>query len=115
MNVGKEICLMISGKRGRKRETWWWIDTVQQRLKEKKVAYKKGQQTGADEDRETFTDRKRLAMRESATAKRGALEEWSRNLNTTEGTGKIFRIAKQMRKDKKDVDGTNFIKSDTAR
>ena len=34
-------------------------------------------------------------------------------MNTAEGSGKISRIAKLMRKDKRDVVGTNFIKSDT--
>ena len=34
-------------------------------------------------------------------------------MNTTEGRGKMFRVAKQMRKDRKDVERTNFIKSDT--
>ena len=34
-------------------------------------------------------------------------------MNTAEGRGKIFRVAKQMRKDRRDVEGTNFMKSDT--
>ena len=34
-------------------------------------------------------------------------------MKTAECRGKMFRIAKQMRKEKIDVDGTNFIKSDT--
>ena len=68
---------------------------------------------GAEVDRETYKDRKRVARREIAIAKRGAWEEWSKNLNTAEGRGKMFRVAKQMRKDRRDVEGTNFIKSDT--
>ena len=62
---------------------------------------------------ETFKDRKRVERREITIAKRESWEEWSRNLNATESWGKMFRIAKQMRKDKRDVDGTNVIKSDT--
>ena len=113
LNAGKEICLITSGKREEKRETWWWNDAVLQRLREKKVAYKRWQQTGVEEDRETFKERKRVARREIAIAKREAKEEWSRNLNTAEGSGKMFRIAKQIRKDKRDVVGIFFIKSDT--
>ena len=33
-------------------------------------------------------------------------------MNTVEGRGKMFRVAKQMRKDRRDVEGTNLIKSD---
>ena len=35
-------------------------------------------------------------------------------MNTAEGRGKMFGVAKQMRKDRRDVEGTNFIKSNTA-
>ena len=58
LSAGGEICGITSGKWGRERETWWWNDVVQQRLKEKKVAYKLWQQTGAEVDRETYKDRK---------------------------------------------------------
>ena len=93
----------------RERDTWWWNDTVYQRLKEKKVAYKMWQQTGVEEDRETFKDRKRVARREIAIAKREAWEKWSRNMNSPEGRGKMFRIAKQMRKDKRDVESIKRV------
>ena len=46
---------------------------------------------GTEVDQETYKDRKLVARREIAIAKRGAWEEWSKNLNTTEGRGKMFR------------------------
>ena len=82
LSAGGEICGRTSLKRGRERETWWWNDVVQQRLKEKKVAYKRWQRTGTEVDRETYKDRKWVARREIAIAKRRAFEEWSKNLNT---------------------------------
>ena len=45
LSAGGEICGITSGKRGREREIWWWNDIVQQRLKKKKVAYKRWQRT----------------------------------------------------------------------
>ena len=71
--------------------------------------------SGAEEDRETFKDTKRGTRREIARERneREEWEEWSRNLNTTEGRGKMFRIAKQMNKDKSSVYGTNCIQSNT--
>ena len=71
MSAGEEICGITSGKMGRERVTWWWNDVVQQRLKEKNVAYKRWQRTGTEVDRETYKDRKRVARREIAIAKRG--------------------------------------------
>ena len=36
-------------------------------------------------------------------------------MNTAEGRGKMFRVAKQIIKDRRDVEGTNFIKSATGK
>ena len=113
LSAGGEICGITSWKRGRERETWWWNVVIQQRLMEKMVAYKRCQRMGKEVDRETYKDRKRVTRREIAIAKRGAWEECSRNLNIVEGRGKMFIVAKQTRKNRRDVEGTNFIKSDT--
>ena len=51
-------------------------------------------------------------MREVAVAKRTAWEQWSGDLGTAGGRAKMFKVAKQMRRDRKDVDGTNFIKGE---
>lgn len=45
-----------------------------------------------------------------AIAKRTAMEEWSSDLEHANGQRKMFRLAKQMKADQKDVMGTNFIK-----
>ena len=95
LSAGGEICGITSGNRGRQRETWWWNDVVQQRLKEKNVAYKRWQLRGTEVDRETYKDRKQVARREIAIAERGAWEKRSKILNTAERRGKMFRVAKQ--------------------
>ena len=56
--------------------------------------------------------RKREARRCVAEAKKRAWTEWSQNLRTVEGRNKIFRVAAQMKKDKTDILGTNFVKND---
>ena len=38
MAARTEICGLTSGKRGKERETRWWSEGVQQKLKEKRVA-----------------------------------------------------------------------------
>ena len=41
MEAGREIFGETTGRFSRRRETWWWNKTVQQRIKEKNEAYKK--------------------------------------------------------------------------
>ena len=94
-------------KRGKERETWWWSEGVQQK---KTVAYNKWQGTREEGDREHYREKKREARREVAVAKRTAWEQWSGDLGTAGSRAKMFKVAKQMRRDRKDVEGTNFIK-----
>ena len=101
----------ISRKKERERKIKWWNNTVQQRPKEKNSAYKKWQQSGREENREAHKDSKRVESREIAIAERRAWEKWSTNLNTTECKMKMFKIAKKLRKDKRNANGTNQILS----
>mgnify|MGYP006897082793 CR=1 FL=1 len=41
LRASEESCGIITGKRGRERETWWWNDGLQSKIKEKKVTFKK--------------------------------------------------------------------------
>ena len=83
---------------------------VQQKLKEKRVAYKKWQMTREERDKECYREKKREERRGVAVAKRTAWEQWSGDLGTAGGRAKLFKVAKQMRRDRKDVEGRNFIK-----
>ena len=83
---------------------------MQQKLKEKRVAYKKWQGTREEGYRERYREKKREARREVAVAKITAWEQWSGDMGTAGGRAKMFKVAKQMRWDRKDVEGRNFIK-----
>ena len=55
---------------------------------------------------------KREARKQVAVAKRAAWEQWSGDLGTAGGRAKMFKVAKQMRRDRRDVEGTNFIEGE---
>ena len=38
--------------------------------------------------------------------------EWCEKLNTTEGKQNMFKIAKQLKRDKKDIVGSSYIKDE---
>ena len=106
----KEICGETTGRRGRERETWWWNETVQGVIKEKKSAFKRWQRSRDLEDREAYRRKKNEAKRKVREAKKEAWRQWSEALNTREGQNKLFRVAAQMKKDRTDIPGSRFIK-----
>ena len=112
LSAGKTVCGETRGQRGPERETWWWNAPVQNSIREKKDAYKKWQRSGSHEDLVTYCLKKREAKRCVAESRKKAWEEWSANLSTPVGRNKMFRVAAQMRKDKKDISSTNYIRNE---
>jgi len=103
VETAKEVCGESRGKRHHERTLWWWCEKVQQAINEKKEAYKIWQGERTEDSKRSYREKKSRARREVAVAKRQAWEQWSQNINTAEGKNKMFRIAKQMKKDRKDV------------
>ena len=113
MQACEDVCGRTTGRRGKERETWWWNETVQEAIRQKKVAYKKWQKTKLEVDRMISRQKSNAAKRAVATAKRNSWELWSRDLRSSSGQRKMFKMAKQMRKDQVDVGGTNYINDET--
>ena len=108
--AAEQTCGRTSGHRGEQRETWWWNEEVQQAIKQKKESFCQWQRTGRVQDKHLYRVSNNRAKRAVTTAKRLAWTEWSNGLNTTEGKQKMFKVAKQIRKDKKDIVGSNYIR-----
>ena len=106
----EKSCGRTSGRRGKERETWWWSDTVARAIKEKKVAYKTWQRTLLLADKHLYQACNKRAKKEVAKAKEIASRMWSEDLDTEDGRKKMFKVAKQIRKDQKDIVGANFIR-----
>ena len=111
IEAGREICGETTGKFSRKREAWWWNETVQQVIREKKEAYKKWQKSGEDIDREAYKQKKRQTKREVASAKNSIWEEWKRSASESKKKVDLFRIAKQMKRERQDVVGGKYVKN----
>lgn len=73
--AGIEIYSVTSGKRGNERETWWWNEGVQEKIKEKKMAYKQWQRTGSRVDKTVYKEKSLVAKREVTAAKRQMWED----------------------------------------
>ena len=112
MEVAEEVCGRTTGNRQKERETWWWCEEVRQAITEKRKAFRNWQADRTEEKKETYREKKRQAKRAVAAAKDAAWREWSRELDSAEGKQKMFKIAKQMREERKDVAGGMYIKDE---
>ena len=110
IEAAKEVCGETSGFRQRRRITWWWCIDVQKAIRDKKKAFREWKKDQTDENKEIYRIKAKEANREVRKAKNQAWEEWSKEIETNEGRLKMFKIAKQMKIEKKEVQGSRFIK-----
>ena len=73
---------------------------MQEALRQKKVTYKKWQKTKLEADKILYRQKSNAAKREVAIAKRNSWEQWSGDLRSASGQRKMFKMAKQMKRDK---------------
>ena len=96
-----------------RRETWWWNQEVQEKLKNKKKAKKAWDITRDDASKLAYKTARKQAKREVTKARNKAYEELYEKLETKEGENEVFKIAKQRNRQIKDVQQVRVIKSKT--
>ena len=62
-------------------------------------------------EHDAYKQKKRLTKKEVANAKKSSWEEWYRSLSEPKKKVDLFRIAKQMQKERQDVIGGKYIKN----
>ena len=71
MDTAKSVFGETIGKGAyNEKEAWWWNEEVQNAVKEKRLKFKKYQESRCDEDKEVFREANKRAKREVAKAKR---------------------------------------------
>ena len=76
------------------KEAWWWNEDVQKAVKEKRLKFKKYQQSRCDEDKEVFREANKRAKREVAKAKESAYKDLYDKLDSIEGRTIIYKLSK---------------------
>ena len=100
------------GSRVGERETWWWNQEVQEKLKDKKEAKKIWDTNRDDESKVAYNTANKLSDK-LAKARNVAYEKLYQRLETNEGVNELFKIAKQRDRQSKDVQQVRVIKSDS--
>ena len=100
------------------RETWWWNDEVAELVKEKRRLFRiyNKSKKGADkrttlEDKGRYDEAKRAARRGVSKAQEVERRRFGEMLGKENEKGTIFRVAKQMVRNNRDVVGAGCIKT----
>ena len=109
LSAAAEVCGWTKGP-PRHRETWWWNADVAEVVDEKKRCYKKWQKSKAESDKAIYVEAKRKAQKAVANAQERKRQEFASDLASEAGKRNVFRIAKQMAKERQDVVGVNCLK-----
>ena len=96
-----------------KRETWWWNQEIQEKLKDKRNAKKVWDTIRDHASKLAYKTARKQAKREVAKARNKAYEELYEKLETKQGENESFKIAKQRNRQSKDVQQVRVIKSKT--
>ena len=88
-----------------RRETWWWNQEVQEKLKDmdKKKAKRAWHTIRDNASKLAYKTPRKQAKREVAKTRNKAYEELYEKLETKQGENEVFKIAKQRNRQSKDV------------
>uniref|UniRef100_A0A8D8LWD9 Uncharacterized protein n=2 Tax=Cacopsylla melanoneura TaxID=428564 RepID=A0A8D8LWD9_9HEMI len=112
LGVGETVLGKTSGRgRPKDKETWWWNEEVGKKIKEKKNAKKKWDQTNNPEDKTEYKRLNKEAKRAVAQAKAKELSEIYKEMETPEGEKNLYRLAKERDKASKDFTHIKQIKN----
>ena len=108
------VCGVTKGK-CRQRETWWWCDEVNKAVETKKQKFKewkKAEECEKDVKQAEYKVSRNEDKRCIAIIQAEVMKKQAETLVSKEGRQNIFRIAKQKKKERKDIIGTNCLKGD---
>ena len=94
----------------RHKETWWWNEEVAEAVREKKKKYGNWKKEKSTEAWKEYKKSKQNARKVILIAKGKKQEEFATDLNDPNQQNEIFRISKQMVKERQYITGSNCLK-----
>ena len=115
LKAAGDVCGWTKGPK-RHSQTWWWNKEVEEKVQEKRTRFKQWQKKkGTDEEDDAFAKYvigKKAAKKAVKQAQQLERKKFGERLDTVEGRKAVFRIAKQMAREKRDVVGVNCLKDE---
>ncbi|XP_076937390.1 uncharacterized protein LOC143604986 [Bidens hawaiensis] len=107
--VAKDTLGFTTGKTGRHKETWWWNEVIQEKIRDKQGSFRELIRCTDEEERVGLKESYKKAKRE---AKNTAYKRMYEHLETQEGEHDMFKIAKAREHRRKYLGVVKFIKSE---
>lgn len=96
------------------KETWWWREDVQEAVKAKRMAFRAWKIERTEVLLKAYRQAKKQAKRTIAVTKAKKYDEVYEKLGTREGEKEVYRLAKQRKKERREVSGIKRIRGEGA-
>ena len=107
--IADEVCGWTKGK-CRHGETWWWDESVRKTLEDKKERFKEWRRDMTVEAKSEYKKAKKSAKQAVAVAQKEASNKLMKEMEADVRSRKMFKVAKQSVKDRKDVTGNGCVR-----
>ena len=104
-----KVCGWTKGK-CRHGETWWWDEGVRKVLEDKKERFREWKRDMTVEAKAEYKKAKKSAKQAVATAMKNASDKLMKEMEVDVSSKKMFKIAKQSRRDRKDAIGNGCVR-----
>ncbi|KAM2693357.1 hypothetical protein EV2_007535 [Malus domestica] len=110
--VAKEVLGESKGFAPHQKESWWWNEEVQTKVKAKKECCKALYKDRTDENGERYRRAKQEAKKAMREAKLAAYDDMYKRLDTKEGELDIYKLARVREKKTRDLNQVRCIKDE---
>ncbi|KAM1519455.1 hypothetical protein ACFX1Z_022250 [Malus domestica] len=110
--VAKEVLGESKGFASHQKESWWWNEEVQTKVKAKKECCKALYKDRTDENGERYRRAKQEAKKALREAKLAAYDDMYKRLDTKEGELDIYKLARAREKKTRDLNQVRCIKDE---
>ncbi|KAM2086833.1 hypothetical protein ACFX1R_024332 [Malus domestica] len=110
--TSKEVLGESKGFAPHQKESWWWNEEVQAKVKAKKECCKALYKDRTDENGERYRKAKQEAKKAVREAKLAAYDDMYKRLDTKEGELDIYKLARAREKKTKDLNQVRCIKDE---
>ena len=110
--LGRQVVGESKGQASFHKESWWWQNEVQDKVKAKRACYKELYKCRNDENKEKYKTARKEAKEAVSKARNVAYEDLYRRLDTKDGEKDIYRLAKARDRKTKDLSNVKCIKDE---
>ena len=118
LDASDKVCGFTKAN-SRRKVTWWWNEEIRKVIDDKKKKFKEWEKESTNENKEAYKAAKKVAKKAVREAmedeSRKVVEEIEDGINAANGKNKLFRMARQHAKEKKDIVGGQCIMNNEGR